>query len=528
RGGAAGGRGGAAGGRGGAAGGRGGSAMAGMEGMEGEMYGYEGGYGMTTGPVEAEAKRYVSVRGVFPIRRQETELARALNAQSVAEVMDALVFKDFELERQMAVPGDDPWAGPWGKVDVQVANDVLNEAAFFDADVVDTSVTNPVFTMPLPGRLAGNWNDETASHPSLSKFDLDPAAKEKLDYLNAKIAEYAKLNEEALKDQVQIGGFAAQTYDTAKVGRMMMSDPSAMSELSVGFGGMQTRGNRGAVDPGAQLTKDEIKQYITASGTYLLFRYIDFDVQPGNAYRYRVRLETLNPAYGREAGEVVRSDVAEGQTRWTDWSKPTPPTIVPRDTRYFLTSVEPGGARQSDRARFELFQWSDEIGMIINSFLAVEPAQFIGGTTSAEVIDPAANTFEPQDFTFASGDMLVDIDKSPTGLERARPELALGRNYQLPPQVLVVNDWGGLDVQDPVSTAGERLDREAFQKQIAEDYDYLKTPVATGDETGMPYDMEGMMESGMLGPGSGKANPLRRGRGGRGGGSMPGGMGMGP
>lgn len=545
-----GGRGPAAGGRGGGAGGRGagagrgagpggtpamgtaGMGMAGMD-MTGMGMGYEGGYGMSTGPVEAEAKRYVSVRGVFPIRSQERELARALNAQSTAQVIDALQFVDFELQRQIAVPGDNPWAGPWEKVDLQVANDVLNEAAFFDADVVDPSVTNPVFTMPLPGRLAGSWTEGNASHPSLTKFDLDPAAKEKLEYLNAKIAEYAKQNEELLKDQVQIGGFASQTFDTAKVGRAMMNDPSAMNDLTGGYGGMQRPGARGAGDATTPLTKDEIRQYITASGTYLLFRYVDFDVRPGNAYRYRVRLQVLNPSYGLEAGEVLRNEIAEGQTRWTDWSEPTPPEVVLPDTRYFLTTVEPGGARASDRARFELFQWSDEIGMVVSSYLPVETAQFIGGTTSADVIDPAANTFEPRDFDFSSGDMLVDIVKPPTGLERAHQELALGRNFQLPEQVLVVNDWGGLEVQDPISTAGERVARENFQKTMATEYDYLKTPVTTGEgELGYEGDPAAAMGAGRGGGGrggaGGRSNPLRRRGSGGGGFSGPPGMSGGP
>jgi len=518
RGGAAGGRGGAAGGRGGAAGGRGGasSAMAGMEmGMEG--YDMEG-YGMMTGPVEAEAKRYVSVRGVYPIRSQERELARALNAQSTAQVMDALQFVDFELERQVAQAGDDPWSGAWEKVDIKVANDVLTEAAFFEADVVDPTVASPVFTMPLPGRLAGQWDQYNASHPALTKFDLDPAAKEKMDWLNARIAEYAKQNEELLKEQVQIGGFASQTYDTAKIGRQMMSDAGAMQELT-GMGGMPYPGAAGV--PGQQkppeITKEDLKAFVTASGTYLLFRYIDFDVQPGNAYRYRVRLTVLNPSYGLEAGEVAHTHVAEGKTRTTDWSEPSPPSIVPRDTKYYVGWVGKDGRSSTERAWFRLFEWSEEVGMIVSANLPVEPAQFIGGTQQAEVIDPAASTFETRDYKFTSGDMLVDVDNSPSGLAKTLPELGLHPKFNVPPQVLVVNDWGGLEVQDALSVRPEMAERDAFVKGIAEDFSYLKAPVTT-DETGLDYEgTEGMSgEEGMgggRGPGGRKGNPLRRGRG---------------
>jgi hypothetical protein len=409
-------------------------------------------------------------------------------------------------------------------VDIKVANDVLTDAAFFEADVIDPTVSSPVFTMPLPGRVVGEWNEYNASHPALTKFDLDPAAKEKLDWLNAKIAEYAKQNEEMLKDQVQIGGFAAHTYDTAKIGRQMMSTPGAMEsfmdESGMGMGSMPFGGGTPAI-PGQQtppkITQEDLKDFVTASGTYLLFRYLDFDVQPGNAYRYRVRLVMMNPSYGLEPGEVVRNDVAEGQTRTTEWSEPSPPSIVPRDTKYYLSYIDPQG-----RATFELFEWSEEIGMIIRGLLPVETAQFIGGTQSADVIDPAASTFETRDFDFKSGDMLVDIDSGTGGLARALPELGLNPKFGLPAQVLVVNDWGGLDVQDAISVAPERAEREAFVKQIATDFDYLRQPAVT-DETGLDYegsggmleDMEGMSGMGGMygGRGGRKGNPLRKGRG---------------
>ena len=46
-------------------------------------------------------------------------------------------------------------------------------------------------------------------------------------------------------------------------------------------------------------------------GRLLLFRYFDFSIEPGNAYRYRVKLKMRNPNYLRGYDEVVDQSVAE-------------------------------------------------------------------------------------------------------------------------------------------------------------------------------------------------------------------------
>ena len=486
------------------------------EGMD--MYGY----GSMAGPVETEARRYVSVRGVFPIRQQELELAKAMGAQSVAEVVQLLQFSDFELERQRAVPGDDPWSSEWQKVDIQVALDVLNEQAQFDVDVVDPTTTNAVFTMPLPARVMGQWTDENASHPSLSQFETTEDARKQEQWLQEKIAEYGRLLEEQEKQIPKIGGFGGQQWDARTLGGMMLGDEDYMSGMMSsmpGIAGGMTGARGQANQPIKQLTKEQIQSMLSASGTYLLFRYLDFDVRPGNAYRYRVRLQVFNPNYNRDVGEVARRDVAEGEHRFTEWSEPTSPVIVPKDTRAFLVDLAQANVNQPDRATFKLFQWSEETGTIIDGSLDIEPGQFISGQTETEVLDPGAQTFETKDFTFTSNDVLVDVDRNATALAM-RPELGLNRReFRIPPQVLIVNDWGGLEVQDPISTADNRQEWDAFLKDIDEKFAYLKeqAQAAVAGEEGEGYEAMMEMYGGMMG--GGNANPLRRGGRGRAGGA---------
>ena len=63
-------------------------------------------------------------------------------------------FMDFELQRQVAQPGKNPWTGEWEKVDLQAALDVLDRVDF-DVELVDLAITDAVFTMPMPRRVSG-------------------------------------------------------------------------------------------------------------------------------------------------------------------------------------------------------------------------------------------------------------------------------------------------------------------------------------------------------------------------------------
>jgi len=98
---------------------------------------------------------------------------------------------------------------------------------------------------------------------------------------------------------------------------------------------------------------------------HLLFRFFDFNVQPGKQYVYRVQLQLANPSSKSEdkfldeklakakkdavaqykklkaAGETAKATLA--YRKWsrmsTDWSEPTEPIAVPHDTRLLTVSV---------------------------------------------------------------------------------------------------------------------------------------------------------------------------------------------
>jgi hypothetical protein len=57
----------------------------------------------------------------------------------------------------------------------------------------------------------------------------------------------------------------------------------------------------------------------------LLYRFVDFEVERGHYYRYRVKLEVRNPNFKQTAADPF---LAEGATRETPWSQPSAAILV--------------------------------------------------------------------------------------------------------------------------------------------------------------------------------------------------------
>jgi len=87
-------------------------------------------------------------------RRWHRQRATAVQAVSHGPALDFvhqakayLEYRDFKIQRQRAVPGPDPWTGPWKDVSTDSSIDVLmNEASDFDPEIVNLNYTNQVFT----------------------------------------------------------------------------------------------------------------------------------------------------------------------------------------------------------------------------------------------------------------------------------------------------------------------------------------------------------------------------------------------
>lgn len=72
-----------------------------------------------------------------------------------------------------------------------------------------------------------------------------------------------------------------------------------------------------------------------------LFRFFDFDVEPGKRYKYRVRLALYNPNFAVPVRYLADPSLREQPELYTDWSPPTPTVAAASGTQMFAGGVDP-------------------------------------------------------------------------------------------------------------------------------------------------------------------------------------------
>jgi hypothetical protein len=357
----------------------------------------------------------VAVRGVFPLREQVTELAGKMGTgYSRQNAQELIQLRDFKLERQTALPGPDPWRGKWEPVDRESTLEMFHNDIFsFVPEPVSDGIVDRHICMPLPIRLIGEWG-RLATHPDVHDFVLSPdEVQAQLEY-QRKVIE--KMQEEDKKKHIKDdkGGFAGFTNDGRKVQKR-----GAASEAEENAKPIQQQ----ILDELAKAPKDRPSQddinrkltdYITKHATpqdhLLLFRYVDFYVEPGKIYRYRVRLVVENPFKNRHAEEVKDPSLIEGDTRETEVSEPTPPVYVPEDAKFFVTHVVGHAGRNSlPWAKVDLYQWFASTGTVVNKEITAQIGQVLGGLQIAAVLNPAEGVAEKEKVPFNTNDALVDV-----------------------------------------------------------------------------------------------------------------------
>jgi hypothetical protein len=357
----------------------------------------------------------VAVRGVFPLREQVAEMRRAMgNAVSPREAQEAIQLHDFKLERQTAKSGPEPWSGPWEPVDREATLEMFhNDIYSFAPESVSGGIVDNHICMPLPIRLVGEWG-KIATHPAVKQFVLSPdEIQTQLEY-QRKVIEKMEQDAKKLTDKIDKGGFAEFTNNPRKVQKRGVAEaeennkPIQQQILDDLAKAPKDRPSEEAIN--AKLT-DFIAKHATPQDHLLLFRYVDFNVEPGKIYRYRAKLVVDNPFKNRHAEEVSDPSLIEGDYRETDWSEPTRPVYVPEDARFFVAHADARPGRSSlPNAEVDLFQWFASTGTVVNHpKVHVQIGQLIGGLLKARVLNPAIDTADDEKVPFSTNDALIDV-----------------------------------------------------------------------------------------------------------------------
>jgi hypothetical protein len=476
----------------------------------------------------SRGERFNVVLGIVNVQQQYKQLRSALHLDFPHQAKAFLEYVDFKVQRQRAVPGPDPWTGPWKDVATDTSIDILQEASDFDPEIIPLSYSNQVFTSPLPHRLDIDWPPPLVVHAKIPTLSEEEQDRQDLD--NRAIAEANKAAGEedaaggrrgfarAQKDANRMreaamsreGGVEAVSKARSSLGgggMGAMPGSSAMAGMAGGRGGMMpgmggdggmlggSRGGSGMLGmagagrggmlgmaggskggsgmlgmAGGSKAGGMPAGMSGAAGSFmmggnaglagadggadlLMFRYFDFDVEPGECYRYRVRLVVENPNY--ENAFVSASSVAEGEFRETDWSSPSTAVAVEKDIDYALVKVKGTGAE------LNVVQFDSKVGTLISDTFAVKYGAYVAATLMKSLrLELAPPDLKEDKVTFSSKDVLLDSAPAPKLSASAEADLKLTTKQR---NNLLKN--GDLELAVTLNRFGEIVDLDAGSKQ---------------------------------------------------------------
>ncbi len=509
------------------------------EGMGGEMGGFY------SGPqINARGVRFISVRGIFPYRDQ---LQKVMDARhDVTPPRDPRQLVDIasvEIQRQRAKPGPNPWSDnddDWVTLDPKIALDLLAETMNYAPDIIDPAHHHWVMTMPLPARLVGSWTPNLVSHPDNS---IKTLTERQLELRRQLEEQLVKMKQESVEDPSGYSGFALAQRNLWGIQNEVVGNEGMFNQLR------QSMTQMYAGEDGQGQMPGELNQMLYSTEQvpeYLLFRYFDFDVEPGVAYRYRVRLKLFNPNFHELPDNLAAENVGTGEFRFTPWSGPPPPPPTPQNhpdqPDYELAQRDAPRARHQAKALVDIYQWIAEIGTTANKVVEVQLGQFIGQPESpvdektgealnkdllVEVLRPY-ESFKNEPLAMGTDDVVVDLAAPPMLLRRSNvaefhSDLKVKELEPLS-QMLTVNEYGELEVHNPILSGKAHADAKMILGWEHEPWEYLKklAEQKTMMEEGMAAegDIGMFIEEGMY-PGDGMAFPAdeagsARGRRGRG------------
>lgn len=460
-----------------------------------------GEYGSYNANVTSRGVRVISVRGVFPLYKQADQYEKALHV-SRAEALNMIEILEFTLERQTAQAGPDPWKdAKWEEVNVDSAISLLNESSGVDPfDPVPIRLHDAVITQKLPLRLAGFWGD-LATHPRLKSDDLKndddfEAQNKMLDLLEETFLD-ADLTE---SEKPRRGGFAKAQSDVKNVVAQMKASTSAnqvWSDKAAKKIGRMSNFEIPNPAAGGSASMAVLDKFVMG-GRYLLFRYLDTDVQSGLAYRYRVRLKLANPNFEATDEQLAAADptIRKGATRETPWSDISVPVVVPQTVNYFLADV--GRDPYNDEkikvdtskpvAQLKMFDWDTKLGTTVNdllntysigSFIAGEPANK-KETLVLDLTLADGQQLRKDKYTFNTSDVLLDVEPDLEITADQHPDLKVSVDKGKGParlgvieEALVFTSLGEMRTLDPISDQSKeeewkgRVARERRNKEVA-------------------------------------------------------------
>lgn len=362
----------------------------------------------------ALGEEWLTVTGLVPFEEQEAAYAAAFAGAGDVRTNAVPKYRPYLIQRAEVVSGDPNLPVDWQNMpnlDLKVyVSDEMNKWAGVGAEYADPlHVSFPPLTQPLPPLSNKDYGDWATHLPEVPVASSSPAAG----------------NAPAPAAAARPAAAAANPNDPFAAAPAN-PEPAAPAAAAAADGGKPTKPK------------------------YLLFRFLDFNVEPTKFYRYRVKLVLNNPNFGLDVAHLDKAELAQGESREAEWSEPSAPVYVPVLEKYFAGEGRSVGGDSEPETSLAVKQWTPR-------FAADVYYEFDKRLRGALLNDPAAtvkhrvpggNKSTEQSTMLKTDVLLADFAWEKTTDKLKGPGSALeARTVGKPSEILVRTPRGELMIQ---------------------------------------------------------------------------------
>jgi hypothetical protein len=177
-----------------------------------------------------------------------------------------------------------------------------------------------------------------------------------------------------------------------------------------------------------------------------LFRFFDFNIEPGKAYRYQIQLVLFNPNKGLNPAFLENPALGEGDYRDAPWSKESPAAAFPYLEHYFAGDLEPANGDSEAQSNVAIRKWSPRFGADVFHEYVKRLRGAVLNTTGADVYYRVPGKPEAASAKEDMTSNLMVVDFSWERLQ-GRQLTAEGRPINRPSELLLLSPRGELMIR---------------------------------------------------------------------------------
>ena len=455
----------------------------------------------------------VSVRFVVDIQEQRARIRKALKlGSSFQEAQQHIRYTDIQVQRRQRQETINPWS-TWEDLSSEDLGEILEDSFGIDRDIVSPGVTRNTLTMPLPRRSTGRWPAKEVSHPLVEDFELSAREQELIDNYNEVVTKKAEEQKANMALRIENKGFSKFSNSVSDIGIRL--SPGLGIGLSPGMGVEENdysdlASGLGDGEGGKLTDADKAvlnKANATAENRLLLVRFMDFTVDRGYQYEYRVRLVLFNPNFDHRVDELEDPSLAIEPELLSDWSEVSPSIKVPVAYRTYAEKVDARPGRP-ETVLMNVYTDTTETGLPIIGMIKTMVGLPVAGQRLMKVVDLRKDSLTTEDVVLATEDVLGDAESLGRLSTQDHPELA-GILRQLPRGASLIQDQVTLIQEDGslgIRTVGDNAQQLAMdlkeQEFILDTYKAWDREAAEAASGFFPGAGEGESEDGSYGSGS--------------------------